>query len=55
MAKIIITVESLIAPEAYEELEDALRECIENFGLSATIDNLETGNTTVTRHDPDKR
>ncbi len=49
MGKIIITVKSLIAPEVYEKLEDALRDCLENFGVSADIDDKETGNTTVSR------
>jgi len=49
MGKMLINVKTLIAPEAYEELEDALRDCLENFGVSATIDNMETGNTTSTR------
>jgi hypothetical protein len=49
MGKIVITVKSLITPEAYEKLEDALRDFLENFGVSAEIDDVETGNTTVSR------
>jgi len=45
MGKVIITVKSLITPEAYEKLEDALRDCLEDFGVSAAIDDRETGNT----------
>lgn len=45
--QIIITIKTLITPEAHEKLEDKLKELLEKEGLEAIILNLETGNCTV--------
>lgn len=45
---VIITVKTLITPEAFEKLEDKLKELLEKERLEATIDDLVTGNSTVT-------
>lgn len=49
MFRVLISVYTIIAPEAAEKLEDALRDCLEQFGVIATIDDRLTGNTTRTR------
>ncbi len=46
--RIVIAVKTLITPEAFEKLEDKLKELLENERLEAVIDDLVTGNTTVT-------
>ncbi len=50
MGKLTIDIQTLICPEAYEELEDALRDTLERFGVKAVIEDSETGNTTTTRN-----
>ncbi len=44
---IIITLKSLITPEAHEKLEDSLSEFLHEQGFFGSIDNTATGNTTV--------
>lgn len=48
LQQIIITIKTPITPEAHEKLEDKLKELLETERLDATIDNLATGNSTVT-------
>jgi sugar-specific transcriptional regulator TrmB len=47
--EITIEVKTLITPQAYEELEDKLRNFLEKEGLNAIIEDNITGNTTTTR------
>ena len=46
--QIIITIKTPITPETHEKLEDKLKGLLEKEGLEATIQNLTTGNSTVT-------
>lgn len=48
MQQIIITIKTPITPEAFEKLEDKLKELLENERLEAIIDDMVTGNSTVT-------
>lgn len=43
-----ITIATPLTPEACEKLEDKLKELLEKERLEATIDDLVTGNSTVT-------
>jgi len=46
-----IKIHSLLTPERFEVIEDKLRDLFEEMGISATIDDEITGNTTQTRDD----
>ncbi|MDP2755497.1 MAG: hypothetical protein Q8P40_14060 [Nitrospirota bacterium] len=48
LQQIIINIKTPITPEAHEKFEDKLKELLEKEGLEAIIDNLATGNSTVT-------
>ena len=47
--KLIITVKSEIDVYTFESLEDKIRNLLEEEGIYAEIEDLATGNTTVTR------
>lgn len=54
MFKVLVTVYTIIAPEAAEKIEDALRECLEQLCIIAKIDDQLTGNTTQTKTQREK-
>lgn len=39
-----IKIQQLLTPEAYERLEDGIRDYLSEFGVKATIKNTVTGN-----------
>lgn len=44
-----IKIYNLLTPEAFEKLEDQLRDFLESKHITASIENEITGNTTKTR------
>jgi len=55
MGFISVYIDTTITTEEQEKLEDKIRDLLENEGITGSIENDSTGNTTHTRPEKTKR